>query len=211
MTTLQMNETRWSIARNLASTLMNKMTDVAEFDKVTAFMRQYHKADDALDKFNTLLQQLAYSSDAPTQSGKTREYYKIIQDCCQKHLEGINDPNELLLILGWCRRLIRYYKVEPKRADEEQLPQQQKQTQKQPKMQLSFLKKETEKLKIKVGDKVNATILKKDQFKVTVQLDTDNKEKLTFERPYYPGKIGATVKLKVNEVNEDAHITKVIP
>lgn len=211
MTTLQMNENLWSIARDLASAIMNKITDVNEFDKVTAFMRQYHKADDALEKFNTLLQQLADSSDAPIQSGKTREYYKIIQDCCQKHLKDINNPDELLLILGWCRRLMRYYKVEPKRATEEQVPQKQKQTPKQPSMESAFLKPEVEKPKIKVGDRVNATILKKDGFKVTVQLDTDEKEELIFERPYYPGQVGATVKLKVQEVNEDAHITKVIP
>ncbi len=211
MTTLQMNETQWSIAHDLASEMHKRDVDINEVGKITAFMRQHHNSDDAFEKFNSLLQQLAHSNDAPIQSGQTRSYYKTIQDCCQKHLGNINDPNELLLILGWCRRLMYFYKVEPKRAAEEQLPQQQKQTQKQPKMQSSFLKKETEKPKIKVGDKVNATILKKDQFKVTVQLDTDNKEELTFERPYYPGQVGATVKLKVNEVNEDAHITKVIP
>ena len=106
---------------------------------------------------------------------------------------------------------MRYYRVEPKRATEEQLPQEQKQTQKQPTMQSSFLKKEEEKPKIKKGNRVNATILKKEGSKVTVRLQTDENEELVFERPYYPGLVDAKVKLRVMAVNEKGHVTKVIP
>lgn len=211
MTTLQMNETRWSIAHDLAHELHKREADKNEFKKVTAFMRQYHKADDALEKFNTLLRQLANSGDAPIQSGKTREYYKVIQDCCQKHLDNIDDTNELLLILGWCSRLMHYYEEEAKRAVEEQVPQKQKQTQKQPSMESAFLKPEVEVPKIKVGDKVNATISKKEGSKVTVQLNTDNKEELIFEKPYYPGAVKTIVKLRVLDIDDDGKIKKVTP
>ena len=67
------------------------------------------------------------------------------------------------------------------------------------------------KLKVKVGDKVNATVLKKDSIKVTVQLQTDYKEVIDFEYPYYPGKADGEVKLKVIDIDSTGRISKVIP
>ena len=210
MTMLKMNENLWSIAHDLATALINKETDVNEFDKVTAFMRQYNKADDALDKFKLLLQQLADSNDAPIQSKQTQEYYKNIQECCQTHLQKINDPDELLLILGWCRRLMRYYKVEPKRATEEQIPQQQ-QTSESPPTQTLQQPKEPEKPKIGVHDRVSATIQKKEGMNVTVQLATDNKEILIFEYLYYPKQVGDEIKVRVQKVNNEGQVTEILP
>lgn len=210
MATLQANENLWSIAHDLAYEMHERNVDINEVNKVTAFMRQYHKSDDALDKFKSLLQQLAYSNDAPIQSGRTRDYYKDIQKCCQKHLDNISDPNELLLILGWSKRLMYYYKVEPKRATEEQIPQQQ-QIPEPPPMQTPQLPKEPEKPKVKVPKRVNAKILKKDGFNVRVQLQTDNEEEIVFEQPYYRPKVGETVKLRVTGVNAEGKITKVVP
>lgn len=107
---------------------------------------------------------------------------------------------------------MRYYRVEPERAVEEQRrPQAQQQTPEPRPTQTPQQLKEPEKPKIKAGDRVNATILKKDGFKVTVQLQTDENEELVFERPYYPGKIGAQIKLRVQGVNESGQVTKVIP
>ena len=67
------------------------------------------------------------------------------------------------------------------------------------------------KLGIKLGDKVSAIILKKDGIKVTVQLQTDNKEEIVFEQPYYPGKVGDKVKLKVIGTNDTGRVSKVVP
>ena len=66
-------------------------------------------------------------------------------------------------------------------------------------------------LKIKVGNKINATILKKDGIKVTVQLQTDNNEEIIFESPYYPGQVGDTAKLKVMDLDSTGKVSKVIP
>ena len=212
MTTLQMNENLWSIAHNLAYEMHEHNVDVNEVNKVIAFMRQYHKVDDALDKFKSLLQQLAYSDDAPIQSGRTRDYYEDIQECCQKHLDNISDPNELLLILGWSRRLMYYYEVEPKRAAEEQLPAPvREQTLGQNPTQTPQLPKEPEKPKVKVGDRVNATVLKKDAIKVTVRLQTDEKKEIVFEYPYFPGKIGEQVRLRIVALDPEGKIKKVAP
>ena len=107
---------------------------------------------------------------------------------------------------------MRYYRVEPERAVKEQRrPQAPQRTPETRPMQTPQRPKKTEKPKIKAGDRVNATILKKDGFKVTVRLQTDNNEELIFERPYYPGNVGAQVKLRVQGVNENGQVTKVIP
>ncbi|RKU14631.1 hypothetical protein C6503_14960 [Candidatus Poribacteria bacterium] len=212
MTMLQMNENLWSIAHDLAYEMHEHNVDVNEVNKVTAFMRQYHQTDDAIDKFRSLLQQLAYSDDAPLQSGSTRDYYEDIQKCCQKHLKEIKHADELMLILGWCKRLMYYYKVEPKRAAEEQRPsQQQQQTPEPPPMQTPQQPKEPEKPKTAVHDRVNATIQKKDWIKVTVQLDTDNKEILIFEHPYYPKQVGDQIKVRVQGVNNEGQVTEILP
>ena len=211
MQSLQMNENQWKTAHDLASELHNSGTDVNEFGKVVAFMRRYQKTDITIDTFRLLLQRLANSGDAFSRSNVTPQYLKNIQRYCNMYLADISDVDELMLILGWCKRLMYYYKEEPKRAVEEQLPQEQKQTQKQPIMQSSFLKKEVEKPKFEVGKKVKATILKKDGSEVTVQLETDDSEVLVFERPYYPKHVEDNVKLRVLAIDENGKIKKVIP
>ena len=66
--------------------------------------------------------------------------------------------------------------------------------------------------KIKVEDKITAEILKKEGNKVNVQLMTDNREEITFERPYYPKKVGEEVKLRVTAVDSSTgKITAAIP
>ena len=212
MQTLQMNEKRWSIASDLASDLIDHDADLNEFGKVTAFMRRYQKADNAKDQFMLLLQRLANSNNAPIRSKSTPKYYQDIKQSCEKHLKDISDTGELMLILGWCMRLMRYYKVEPKRAAEAQRrPQEPRQTPEPRSAQRQQLPKAPEKPKVKVGQKVNATILKKEGSQVTVQLQTDENEELVFERPYYPGLVGAKVKLRVTGIDAIGKINKVIP
>ena len=107
---------------------------------------------------------------------------------------------------------MRYYRVEPERAAEEQRrPQAPSQTPRTRPTQTQQLPQAPEKPKFKVGDRANATILKKDGFKVTVQLQTDENEELVFERPYYPGVVGSKVKLRVTGVDAAGKINKVIP
>ena len=207
----QMNEKQWSIAHDLASDLVDYGTDPNEFGKVAAFMRRHRGENNAKDQLILLLQRLANSNNAPIRSRKTLEYYQDIQESCQKHLSSISEPDELMLILGWCMRLMRYYRVEPKRAYEEQRrPQEPKQTQK-PRPTQTPPPKQPEKPKFKAGDRVNATILKKAGGKVTVQLQNDENEELVFESPYYPKPIGAQVKLRITGVDGTGKISKVIP
>ena len=213
MHTLQMNENQWKVANDLAFELIDNETDVNEFGKVVAFMRRYQNADNAIDTFRLLLQRLANSGSAFSRSNQTPQHYLDIKECCEKHLAGINDVEELMLILGWCRRLMYYYKEEPKRAVQEQRPpqQQQQRTQEPRPIKPLPLKEEVEKPKIKLGDKINATILKKESFNITVQLETDNNEEVVFVNPAYYTAIGTKVKMKVLAINDNGIVTKVTP
>lgn len=207
-----MKQRQWNIAHDLAFDLVDWGTDPNELGKVVAFVRRNKQEDKIKDRLTPLVQRLSNTRNALIRSRQTQRFYRNIQDAFEKHLHNIEDTKELLLILGWSLRLMRYYRVEPKRAIEEQLPQKpEQQKPKQPSMESAFLKPEVEKPKNKVGDRVNATILKKDGFKVTVQLDTDEKEELIFEKPYFPGAVGAQVKLRVLGVNENGQVTRVVP
>ena len=212
MHTLQINENQWKIANDLASELHNSETDVNEFGKVVAFMRRYQNADNAIDTFWSLLRRLANSGSAFSRSNKTPQYYLDIKECCEKHLSQINNVSELMLILGWCRRLMYYYKEEPKHVSEEQLsPQIQQQTLEQHTTQTPLLPEVPEKPKIKIGDKINAIILKNENFNITVRMQTENKEEVVFVNAAYYQPVGAKVKMKVQAVDENGHITKVTP
>lgn len=206
-----MDKKQWSIAHDIAFDLVDWGTDPNELGKVIAFIRRYRGENDAKNRLMSLVQRLANTQNALIRSRQTQRFYRNIQEACQEHLRDLSDTEEILTILGWSLRLMRYYRVEPERAVEEQRPPQQTQSPKQRPMPTPQPSKEPEKPKVKIGDRVNATILKKKGFKVTVQLETEESEVLVFEQPYYPGTVGAPVKLRVQGVNEAGHVTKVIP
>lgn len=207
-----MNKKQWSIAHDIAFDLVDWGTDPNELGKVVAFMRRYKDESEAKNRLLSLIQRLANTRNALIRSRQTQGFYRNIQEACETHLHDVSDTGEILTILGWSLRLMRYYRVEPERAVEEQRrPQAQQRTPEPRPTQTPQQPKELEKPKVKAGDRVNAKILEKDGFKVTVQLQTDENEKLVFERPYYPGKIGAQIKLRVQGVNESGQVTKVIP
>ena len=218
----QMNEAQWEIAHDIAFELVDRGTDPNELGKVLAFIRQYQNADNAKDRLLLMVGRLANSSNALIRSRQTQRFYRNIQEACQQHLRGINEADELLQVLGWSLRLMRYYRIEPKRATEEQWLPHSKSVQREnmqrqiqvPKSQpkpTSEPPKQPEQPKIRVGDRINATILKKNGMEVTVRLQTNKNEEVVFERPYYPGQVGAQIKVRVLGVNESGQVTKVIP
>ena len=207
-----MDEKQWGIAHDIAFDLVDWGTDPNELGKVIAFIRRHQSESDAKDRLMVLVQRLANTRNALIRSRQTQRFYRNIQEACEKHLRDINDIGEILTVLGWSLRLMRYYRVEPERAaDEQRRPKAQRQTPEQRPRQTPQRPKEPEKPKVRVGQKVNATILEKDGSKVTVQLQTDEKEELVFERPYYPKKVGEKIKLRVLGVNESGRVTKIIP
>ena len=207
-----MDKQKWSIAHDIAFDLVDWGTDPNELGKVVAFMRRYRNESGAKNRLMSLVQRLTDTRNALIRSRQTQRFYRNIQEACETHLHDVSDTSEILTILGWSLRLMRYYRVEPQRAAEEQRhPQVSRQTPEPRPIQTPQLPKEPEKPKVKVGDRVNATILKKDGFHVTVQLQTDEEEELVFERPYFPGKVGTQIKLRVQGINQSGKVTKVIP
>ena len=207
-----MDKKQWSIAHDIAFDLVDWSTDPNELGKVVAFVRRHQGESDAKNRLMTLVQRLANSRNALIRSHQTQRFYRNIQEACEKHLHDISNTGDILTILGWSLRLMRYYSVEPERAANEQRhPQELWQTPQQRPVKPLLLKKEPEKPKVKIGDRVNATILKKEGSKVTVRLQTDENEIIVFERAYYPKKIGEKIKLRVQGVNESGRVTKVIP
>ena len=208
-----MDKKQWSIAHDIAFDLVDWGTDPNELDKVIAFVRSYQ--NDSEVKNRLFIPYSAVGKYSETHSSVVVRRSGIIR-ISKRHVRNISMTSvirvDILTILGWSLRLMRYYRVEPKRATEEQRPPQEpKQAPKLRLPQTPQPPKAPEKPKIRVGNRVNATILKKDGFKVTVQLQTDNNEELVFERPYYPGNAGTQVKLRVQGVNENGEVTEVIP
>ena len=207
-----MDKRQWEIAHDIAFDLVDWGTDPNELGKVIAFIRRHKGESDAKSRLMSLVQRLANTQNALIRSRQTQRFYRNIQEACQKHLRDISDTNEILTVLGWSLRLMRYYRVEPERAaDEQRRPQEPRQTPEPRSAQRQQLPKAPEKPRVRVGQKVNATILKKEGSQVTVQLQTGENEELVFEGPYYPKKVGEKVKLRVTEVNAAGKINKVIP
>ena len=207
-----MDEKQWEIAHDIAFDLVDWGTDPNELGKVIAFIRRHKGESDAKSRLMSLVQRLANTQNALIRSRQTQRFYRNIQEACQKHLRDISDTGEILTVLGWSLRLMRYYRVEPERAAEAQRrPQEPRQTPEPRPAQRQQVPKAPEKPRVKVGQKVNATILKKEGSQVTVQLQTDENEELVFERPYYPGLVGAKVKLRVTGIDDEGKINMVIP
>lgn len=207
-----MDKRQWEIAHDIAFDLVDWGTDPNELGKVIAFIRRHQSESDTKDRLMTLVQRLANTRNALIRSRQTQGFYRNIQEACETHLHDVSDSGEILTVLGWSLRLMRYYKVEPERAAEEQRrPQAQRQTPESRPTQAPQRPKEPEKPKVKVGDRVNATILKKDGFNVRVRLQTDENEEFVFESPYYPKKVGEKAKLRVIGVDATGRINKVVP
>ncbi len=207
-----MDKRQWEIAHDIAFDLVDWGTDPNELGKVIAFIRRHQSESNTKDRLMTLVQRLASTRNALIRSRQTQRFYRNIQEACETHLHDVSDTGEILTVLGWSLRLMRYYKVEPERAAEEQRrPQAQRQTPESRPTQAPQRPKEPEKPKVKVGDRVNATILKKDGFNVRVRLQTDENEEFVFESPYYPKKVGEKAKLRVIGVDATGRINKVVP
>ena len=208
-----MEQRQWDIAHDLAFDLVDWGTDPNEFGKVIAFLRQKKDDTAAKNRLMSLVQRLASSQNALIRSRQTQRFYRNIQEAIEKHLYEINDTNDILLILSWSLRLMRYYKEEPKRAVEEQRPQQpqEKQPEQKPKIKPLPLPEEKVKPKYTIGNKLKAKVLKKAGIKVTVELQTDDKEVLSFEVGWFPKNVGDEVNVKVTSVDDDGNIKKVNP
>lgn len=111
--TESLTEREWEIAHAIAQYLVKDGTDVNEFGKAIAYLRNAVNQDraDANSRFFKYLKTLVGNGRQIGHSGKTTDYYRSIDKTCSDCLKGFQgDSSTLLQILGWAYRLMRYYK-----------------------------------------------------------------------------------------------------
>lgn len=102
-----------SSAELLAADLAGAGIDPNEAQKALAYLRS--KRDPKA--FFDYLQAIVTNGQAVIRSRQTLDYYRNLQDACQRHLRGMA-YEEMALTLGWALRLLRYYRAVPWAAEE---------------------------------------------------------------------------------------------
>jgi IS30 family transposase len=109
-----LTEAESQLAHNLAMTLVKDETDVNELGKAMAYLRSIVNQPDAGVRFFKYLKTLVSNGKQIGHSKKTSDYYYSIETACNKFLQGEKaNAENMLKILGWAMRLMRYYKVSP--------------------------------------------------------------------------------------------------
>lgn len=104
-----MKHSAFDVANKIAKELTAERVDPNEVAKVAATLR------DNLDghRFFAFLDSVLANGQAVVRSGQTLTYYRNIRQICNRYLGGYKDmPEEMLFILGWSFRLMRYYRIE---------------------------------------------------------------------------------------------------
>jgi hypothetical protein len=114
-----MQQPNWNLADAIALELVNRETDVNEVQKVASHLRVYAESrpDQVGQRFFTLLETMVRDGRFLVRSGRTLDYYRDLRDVCTQHLSDFRTTTpekgwELVGILGWAARLMRYYKAE---------------------------------------------------------------------------------------------------
>lgn len=102
-----------SVADKMAREWVKRSTDPNEVSKALTYLRG-HPDGPAFFRYLRTVQE---DGGAVVRSERTLQYYYAIHEVCRRHLRDYqNDPNKMVLILGWAVRLMRYHKVAPRLA-----------------------------------------------------------------------------------------------
>jgi hypothetical protein len=106
----------WELAEAIALELAGRDTDVNEVQKVVTHARVQaeRNPERAGSDFFTLLETMVRDGRYLVRSGRTLDYYRSLSDVCNRHLREFRKTTpesawELVGILGWAARLMRYY------------------------------------------------------------------------------------------------------
>jgi hypothetical protein len=100
----------WDLAHGIAMTLVKADTDVNELSKSIAYLRSVAHHADAGSRFFKFTNELV-GERRLHRTKQTEGYYRSIDETCKDYLEPLkNKPAEMLQILGWAARLMRYYR-----------------------------------------------------------------------------------------------------
>jgi hypothetical protein len=111
-----MMQSSWDLAESIALELAGRDTDVNEVQKVVTHARVQaeRNPERAGADFFTLLETMVRDGRYLVRSGRTLDYYRSLSDVCARHLREFRKTTpesawELVGILGWAARLMRYY------------------------------------------------------------------------------------------------------
>lgn len=187
-------------AHNLAITLVKKETDVNELGKVIAYLRSIVNQPDAAKRFFKYLKTLVTNGRQIGHSGRTTDYYRNIEQACNQHLQSERlGADDMLKILGWAMRLMRYYKTTP--IDEitvTSIPEQEQVSERQAEIAQVLQSK-----KFEIDQILDATVLSIKGNKVTYEIL--GTVKLTEKEPKKATSLkeGEITKVKVIALKED--------
>jgi hypothetical protein len=114
-----MTHSDWQLAETVARELVNRETDISEFQKAITYARVQTSVPEGKvgEKFFALLDTMVRDGRYLVRSGRTLDYYRDLQAVCRQHLSGYRaatgkEGKKLVEILGWAARLMRYYNTE---------------------------------------------------------------------------------------------------
>jgi hypothetical protein len=109
----------WELADELAIALVNRETDVNEVQKVATHARVVaeRSPEKVGERFFSLLNTMTRDGRYLVRSGRTLDYYRDLREVCERVLRDYRVTTaergwELVSILGWAARLIRYYNTD---------------------------------------------------------------------------------------------------
>lgn len=114
--TVNLTDRQWQAAHNFAMTLVESQGEIQSSSKgITTELNRaiaYLRACQSKQKPGQLLNYLTAfikNGDSVGYSRNNKEYSQCIKDACNEHLKEYLDSGEILAILGWSCRLMRYY------------------------------------------------------------------------------------------------------
>lgn len=211
--TLALTESQWQTAHKIAVEITKEQQSIepnkegisSELAKAIAYLRSTASNPDSGTKFFKYIKALVSNGKQIGHSGKTPEYYRCIDQVCDRYLRDYQDnAHAMLQILGWVTRLMRYYKTAPiaeldsKLQEKEAIPDTQAQ-------RLAEIKASVQSMSFAVGDLVDAKVIsKKDKGKevtyeiVGTSIRRNNKEPRKFEEL----SVDQVVKVEVLEIDD---------
>ncbi|MCJ2542403.1 hypothetical protein [Thermostichus vulcanus] len=205
----------WDLAHSIAMTLVKANTDVNELSKVTAYLRSVAHHPDAGSRFFKFMSELVRERRLH-RTKQTEGYYRSIEEICKDYLESLKDnPAQMLQILGWAARLMRYYKdggmplgeIPPPpgsqlNSDSERPVEEQAQ-------RLAEIAEVRDNTQFRVGQKLDATVANINGNRVTYEIL--GTIRLTQKEPKRAGSlsVGQVVQVAITDLKDDGGIRRI--
>lgn len=111
LSTIELSETDWQTANDMARQLAEAGTDANELKKSLTYLLSVQNREGISQQFRTYLMTLATDEDIAKRSEQTNRYNKSIYDAYLTYLQKYESQPDLMChVLGWTTRLIRYHK-----------------------------------------------------------------------------------------------------